>query len=249
MKKILAVVLMLAIVLSLSACGCSHEWEDATCTSPKTCIKCNYSEGEPEDHDPDEWIFVEDSEGNMRPGIRTQLCKDCGEVVNTEPGLFYNEDGTCRNVPEFMEALEIAAENLTDEDGYCCGEIDIKPSATGEKHVYTFKKKGSNIPHAVVCAKYNNEFADEAGPINGGYVMTIVDKGDIDGINFFFSLSAALVYKVDPTLGDFDACKLLITKNGVNSEEPIVHNGLEYQTLVVQNSGKTYLMTSIDVPE
>ncbi|MBO7253254.1 MAG: hypothetical protein J6V25_11595 [Oscillospiraceae bacterium] len=45
-KKIallLAVVLMAAV---LSGCCLSHEWEEATCVDPKTCAKCDKTEGE-----------------------------------------------------------------------------------------------------------------------------------------------------------------------------------------------------------
>lgn len=52
MKKKLMVVAMLAVLaLLLAACGCKHEWKEATCTEAKTCALCGEVEGEALGHD------------------------------------------------------------------------------------------------------------------------------------------------------------------------------------------------------
>ncbi len=45
MRKMLFVLLGLAILLSLCACCINHTWNEATCTDPKTCRKCSATEG------------------------------------------------------------------------------------------------------------------------------------------------------------------------------------------------------------
>lgn len=50
MKRCVLTVLVLLITLSLCACGCKHEWTDADCTSPKVCLLCQETEGEPLGH-------------------------------------------------------------------------------------------------------------------------------------------------------------------------------------------------------
>jgi hypothetical protein len=45
-KQITRIVLMLLCVLLLSGCACSHEWTEADCLTPKTCSKCQETEGE-----------------------------------------------------------------------------------------------------------------------------------------------------------------------------------------------------------
>ncbi len=51
MKKILALALVLALCATmLAGCGCEHEWKDATCDAPKTCTKCDATEGAPAGH-------------------------------------------------------------------------------------------------------------------------------------------------------------------------------------------------------
>ena len=46
MKCRIAIILLLTIVLSLSGCGCQHEWQDADCVTPKTCALCQQTEGD-----------------------------------------------------------------------------------------------------------------------------------------------------------------------------------------------------------
>ena len=45
-KLLLTMVVLVCGVLLLSSCKCKHEWQDATCTAPKTCLDCGETEGE-----------------------------------------------------------------------------------------------------------------------------------------------------------------------------------------------------------
>ena len=45
MKRNVFLTAALALFL-LAGCGCQHEWQDASCTAPKTCINCQETEGE-----------------------------------------------------------------------------------------------------------------------------------------------------------------------------------------------------------
>ena len=53
-KKIVCLLLVMLILSTLAGCCLSHEWEDATCMAPKTCSKCEKTEGEPLPHTWDE---------------------------------------------------------------------------------------------------------------------------------------------------------------------------------------------------
>ena len=51
MKRYVPLLISLVLCLCLlTACDCSHEWQEATCTAPKTCAKCQETEGEPIAH-------------------------------------------------------------------------------------------------------------------------------------------------------------------------------------------------------
>lgn len=52
LKQVTQLVILLGLlVLCLSACQCKHEWQGATCTTPKMCWKCGETEGEPLEHE------------------------------------------------------------------------------------------------------------------------------------------------------------------------------------------------------
>lgn len=51
MKKLLCIILSMALLLSLTACGgCDHDWKKAACETPKTCRECGETEGKAAGH-------------------------------------------------------------------------------------------------------------------------------------------------------------------------------------------------------
>lgn len=109
MKKYLYLALIVTcLAVLLAGCGCEHEWEDATCTAPKTCKLCEETEGEALGHTPGEWaITLEPVEG--KAGLREQNCTACGDVVTTEDyTLSATHDGTnyTLTVAEYAERLD-----------------------------------------------------------------------------------------------------------------------------------------------
>lgn len=45
-KKLIGVIAVGVCMLSLIGCGHEHTWDEATCTTPKTCSECGETEGE-----------------------------------------------------------------------------------------------------------------------------------------------------------------------------------------------------------
>lgn len=83
-KKRLSACLMAVCLLSLlSACCISHEWKEATCTEPRTCQKCEKTEGESIGH---VW-----AEATCSQPKTCQVCKQT-EGVSLEHTW---EDATC----------------------------------------------------------------------------------------------------------------------------------------------------------
>lgn len=50
LKKIIVTLLVFAALFTFVGCGCEHEWNEASCTEPKTCRICGITEGEPIGH-------------------------------------------------------------------------------------------------------------------------------------------------------------------------------------------------------
>lgn len=77
-------VVLFGLVLMLIAVGCcSHEWKEATCTTPKTCEKCGATEGKPFGH---KWTEATCTEPKQ--------CTICGTTEGTALGHKWTE-ATC----------------------------------------------------------------------------------------------------------------------------------------------------------
>ncbi len=70
---IITFVLIVGLALILTACGCNHEWLDATCISPKTCNLCGATEGEKIEHN-----YVYSS------CLSPEKCSVCGDIKDFE---------------------------------------------------------------------------------------------------------------------------------------------------------------------
>lgn len=81
--KVVLALTTLAMSVALSACGHEHEWKEATCTTPKTCVTCEETEGEALGH---EW-----EEANCTTAKR---CSVCGETEGEALGHKW-EEATC----------------------------------------------------------------------------------------------------------------------------------------------------------
>lgn len=68
-KKYAIVLLLTAVLLLLTGCGCDHRWNEASCTASKTCAECGETEGTPLGH---VW-----SEATCKA---PQTCRNCGET-------------------------------------------------------------------------------------------------------------------------------------------------------------------------
>ena len=82
-KKISGMLLAALMCMLLTGCCLSHDWEEATCTAPKTCTKCGKTEGEVLAHD---WAEA--------TCTIPKTCKDCGAAEGEALGHTWTE-ATC----------------------------------------------------------------------------------------------------------------------------------------------------------
>ena len=160
-RRILSVVLLVALCFSMSACCLSHDWQEATCTAPKTCAKCGktegnplahtwaeatctepktcsvcgVTEGEPLGHDYSEWKTLTEAT-YITDGKRERTCARCGDTVTeTIPRLSVDNckitDGTAMTVT-YEEAYYILEQVLSGNSNY----IDSKLSCSFEANDY-----------------------------------------------------------------------------------------------------------------
>lgn len=115
-KKTICLSLAILLVLLLAGCSCQHDWQDATCSTPKTCSKCGETEGDVVAHIQGEWEIVTEATYST-PGVKKAYCTLCGEVLAEESfikeriqnGLFVFSK------QELMDMLEDALAEYSDD--------------------------------------------------------------------------------------------------------------------------------------
>ena len=131
----------LILCLVLTACACKHEWKNATCTKPKTCTKCNETEGEPLGH---AWIDATCTEA--------KTCSRCGLTEGEPLGHQVSEwavttEPTCTTKGARTGSCEICHESVTEA-------IDIIAHTPGDWSVTTEPtedKPGEKTQYCTVC--------------------------------------------------------------------------------------------------
>lgn len=86
MKKKIRILVLAALVMAmLAGCACEHEWAEADCVTPKTCTKCEETEGSPLGHS---WLAATCESA--------KTCEICGTVEGEAPGHNWVE-ATCES--------------------------------------------------------------------------------------------------------------------------------------------------------
>lgn len=109
-KKIKIACLVVFVAFVLGTIGgmmstCKHEWQDATCTSPNTCLKCGETEGEPLGH---AWKAATCTE--------PETCVRCGETRGIAKGHEW-KDATCTEPKTCKVCGETEGDTLGHKEG------------------------------------------------------------------------------------------------------------------------------------
>lgn len=81
--RIFPVVMILLLLLGMTACGCKHEWEAATCTTPETCKLCQTTRGQRLGHS---WTNASCTQN--------KACSRCGTIAELAQGHSWVEATT-----------------------------------------------------------------------------------------------------------------------------------------------------------
>jgi len=109
MRKAKVIIISLMVFTMLTGCCISHKWIEATCTTPKTCSKCDEIEGEALGHTEGEVVLVKEPT-ETEIGEKQKVCTKCNEILETEKVYFYDyteEDKViCTNVLNTINSLK-----------------------------------------------------------------------------------------------------------------------------------------------
>ncbi len=137
MKKIF-VYCVVAVVITISMCGChSHEYSEASCTQPKTCIVCGEIEGEPLPHlysdatctQPKVCTVCGATDGDaIGHSVSLGVCSQCNEFINEqviyELTEIIQEAGNSESVAQKYVSQANSASDLKSMYRFYCSAVD-----------------------------------------------------------------------------------------------------------------------------
>lgn len=116
MKRTILISLVIALALCLTACGCEHEWQEATCLTPKTCTLCQEVEGEALGHS---WKDA--------TCTAPKTCEACQETEGSSLGHAYGEE-------EMVNPNYVAATATFVKTCSTCNEQEKRDGAITQLH-------------------------------------------------------------------------------------------------------------------
>lgn len=222
-KKIVVLLMIAAIGLQLSGCCMSHEWSEATCIQPKTCVKCHKTEGDVSNNH--SWKMIEQEDATIfHEGYEKKKCELCGAVRESTMPVC-NEFG--RSVIENAGLYAISSDILEMEyKGYTNVISDLERSPHVTFAVVDLEDGNYLIHYAVRCAVFklgslrsglclvedSNEYTELRR-----YVFTIDKKHG--GIESYMDLDNAACDEII----DYDEYKKLVRSLPDDLQEKINH--------------------------
>ena len=144
MKRILSITLLCALVCTLfTGCQlfCAHEWTSATCTEPRTCIKCKKTEGKALGHQVNEWT-VEKTDPVTATETLVKKCLICNKELDTETRnmtALHDEEVFLMTPNEFVSRFSDKLQSLekstliaipeSDNSAFACTVWDVNTSS------------------------------------------------------------------------------------------------------------------------
>ncbi|MBO5064847.1 MAG: hypothetical protein J6D06_01905 [Clostridia bacterium] len=181
-KRVLCFLLIISFVVTLNACGCEHEWTEATCEAPKTCKLCGDTEGELGEHD-----FADPN------CVTPKKCKVCGTVEGEVLGHNFAE-ADCVTPKKCKTCGVIEGEAL----GHDFSEADCD---TPKMCVVCGTTVGTALGH-----NYTSGYCERCGSPDPDY-QALHDYGfsNMNGMNVWLELSTYYLYDFEKNCVYYDS--------------------------------------------
>lgn len=137
MKKLISFVLVLSMAVSMAACGCDHQWQEANCTTPKTCTKCGETEGTALAHVPGDPVITAVDVKTLTVTCDVP-CSVCGQVMEARTG-------------STSEAPVNGVIAISPEEWYNCLVTNIHACGAGQSiYAYPAESQDGTLLHGLV---------------------------------------------------------------------------------------------------
>ena len=233
MKKLISLILVLAMVAAMAACGCDHQWSEATCTTPKTCAKCGQTEGEAAGHTPRQWV-VSAVDAEALTMTRDLICDVCGEVTDTQE--------TSTGMAPVNSQIPVSP-----EEWYQCLLTNVQAYGAGQSlYSYPVESADNALLHSLVSmSQMNAVFSYQ--DTQGNVITT--DNGELRGKVHNIRVDAQFT---NDNAKEFFMLLMLVALNNNSELTPEDANALAGQIMsggTVTDNGYTYAMEVLSVED
>lgn len=207
-------VIVLLITFLFNGCAHEHEWKEASCFSPKTCIGCGETEGKVRGHN---WIAATCNE--------EEYCSDCGKKGEAALGHLWTS-GLVIGVPKclncgVLKPLPLPASGTVFIGSDLNRESEISINSSSDKSCYIKLKGSSGID---VFSFFVRAGESVTVSVPKGYYYVYFSYGtEWHGPELLFGEDTT--YTKDDEIMDFESYTwtytLYPTSNGNFSETPI----------------------------
>ena len=210
---------------------CSHNWNDATCDTPKTCSICNKTEGKKLDHS---WIDAT----YITPKTCSRCNKTEGEPLNCTNHVDNNSDMVCDNCKSQLECNHswVEATYTTPKTCSKCGQTEGEP-----------------IPHSHVDENEDNICDECSGIVNekGYRPKWVANKqtGGFDGNGMIVKILVYPLHQYDPFNENYTKDDKISLQKQIRNIEKSYGIDLvfeEYPSIaIMQESRKNYIKENV----
>lgn len=238
MKKLLNYAFFGLFLYLLSGCSCDHEWIEATCEEPKTCEKCDKTEGEALGHSIGDWTY-EKTNVKYAETTYAKKCENCGEV----------SDRNTEKIDSFIEdrEFEMTAEEFTERLNYKFGSIKENTLMTQEQSLdgdygcAIGDSSSKEVLGGIIFAAKNEEAitSSQGNTKNISLITGIVYETDDVA-----RVLLGVIVTLDPSLSVSDAIDVgKATTNAARSGDAYTKNGITY--MITLSGDSTYILATV----
>lgn len=243
LHRIIALSLWAILLMGLYGCGCKHEWQDATCTEPKTCSKCGETEGEALGHTPGEWVQDDPDFVTSIVWIR-QYCTVCGAELDTDIKALssLHKDGTFLFSPkQFSDRLNLIFKTISN----CT--LESNPMSLSDGTMGTTIIDGSEHIGTIL-------FIDSDSIMNTGTedensrIVTVICAFEVDDTEKQINSTLGIMMTCDPSLDVSEAADLgkKVILSAYTTDGIYENNGIKYLFGIHSDkSGRTQFVASV----
>lgn len=243
MKKIVTLLLTVSISFLLFGC-CSHQWQPATCQTPKTCLECGKTEGAVIDHDAGEWI----NDPDYVTGLvwKRQFCDVCSAQIDSDiAGALskMHEEGTFFFSPsEFCERAELCINHVNEEAGEPDYNYSVEIEDLSGYLSYVIRKDGVQIAQGLFHGR--DPLIESSNDDKQNEITKIFISFNTGDSYEEVKVMAGLILVVNPALDDVgDAVEILDTiVSKASAEKAYISNEMCYSYNISDNSNHSFMI-------